>query len=54
MTVKIIASLVIALIFFIFYKAGTGLLEKDNLLSKLFPLGSIVLTLFFISLIFSS
>ncbi len=54
MIIKIIASIIIVFVFYIFYKAGTGLLEKDNLLSRLFPIGSVVLASFLISLIFLS
>jgi len=52
MTAQIIGSLVIILIVFLFYKVGSGFLEDDNMLSKFFPIGSSLLAVFFISLIF--
>ncbi len=54
MTTKIIASIIIVLVFYTLYKVGTGLLEKDNLLSRIFSIGSIALAIFLISLMFLS
>lgn len=52
MLAQIIGSIVILIVVFIFYKAGSGFIEKDNLLGKFFPIGSGVLATFLIGLIF--
>lgn len=52
MIVKIIGALVIIGFFLVLNKAGSAFLEKGNLLSKLFPIGSALLGAFLIGLIF--
>lgn len=52
MVVKIIGSLVIIGFFWLFYKAGDAFLEKGNLLFKIFPIGSSLMAMFLIGLIF--
>lgn len=52
MIIKIIGALVIIGFFVLLNKVGSAFLEKGNLLSKFFPIGSTILALFFISLIF--
>ena len=52
MLIKIVASGVIIIFFLILNVVGKGLLEPNNLLSKVFPLASTILALFFIGLLF--
>ena len=52
MLAQIIGSLIILLIVFLFYKVGSGFIEKDNLLGKFFPIGSSLMAVFLIGLIF--
>jgi hypothetical protein len=54
MVAQIIGSLVILLVIYVFYKAGSGFIENDNLLGKFFPIGSGVVALFLLSLIWFS
>jgi len=54
MVIKIISALVIIGFFLLLNKIGSVFLEKEGLVAKLFPIGSTILTLFFISLIFFS
>jgi hypothetical protein len=49
---QIIGSLIILVVVYIFYKAGSGFIEKENLLGKFFPIGSGILATFLIGLIF--
>ena len=52
MLAQIIGSLIIIGVVFLFYKVGSGFIEKDNMLGKFFPIGSSVLAIFLIGLIF--
>lgn len=52
MTAKIIGALILIVIFYVFTKAATGMLGKEHALSKVFPIGSGVLVVFLLSLIF--
>lgn len=52
MLIKIIGALLIIGFFLLLNKVGSELLEKGNLLSKFFPIGSTILAGFLISLIF--
>jgi len=49
---QIIGSIIIILVVFLFYKAGSGFIDKDNLLGKFFPIGSTLMATFLIGLIF--
>lgn len=51
MTAQIIGSFILIGIVYLFYIVGNGFLEKDNLLAKFFPVGSSLLALFLLSLI---
>ena len=52
MIAKIVGALFLIGFFFILTKVASGMLGKDHALSKVFPIGSTVLVLFFLSLIF--
>lgn len=52
MIAKIIGSLIIVGFFLLLNKVGSAFLEKGNLLSKFFPIGSTLLGAFLIGLIF--
>lgn len=54
MVAQLIGSLVIIGIVFLFYKVGKGFLEEDNLLARFFPIGSSILAVFLLSLIWLS
>ena len=51
---QIIGSIIIILFVYVFYKAGSGFIEKDNLLGKFFPIGSSAVAIFLLSLIWFS
>ncbi len=50
----IIASLFIAGFFFFMYKIGQAFVPKENPISKVFAIGSIVLSTFLIGLVISA
>ena len=52
MMIKIIGSLLIVGFFLLLNKVGVGLLGKDNLNYKFFPIASTLMALFLIGLIF--
>ncbi len=52
MTIKIIGALLLIGFFYILSKAGANMIGKDNPLSKIFPIGSSILVVFFLSLMF--
>ncbi len=52
MITKIIGAVLLIAFFFVLTKVASGMLGKDHALSKVFPIGSTVLVLFFLSLIF--
>jgi uncharacterized membrane protein len=54
MVAQLIGSIVLVGVIFLFYKVGKGFLEDENLLSKFFPIGSSLLGVFLLSLIWLS
>jgi uncharacterized membrane protein len=54
MVAQLVGSIILIGVIFLFYKVGKGFLEDDNLLAKFFPIGSSLLGLFLLSLIWLS
>lgn len=54
MVAQLVGSIVLIGVIFLFYKVGQGFLEEENLLSRFFPIGSSLLGLFLLSLIWLS
>ncbi len=52
MTIKIIGALLLIGFFYILSKAGENMIGKDNPLAKVFPIGSSILVIFFLGLMF--
>lgn len=54
MVAQLVGSVIIIGIVYLFYIVGKGFLEGDNLLAKFFPVGSSLLAIFLLSLIWLS